>query len=608
MPTREEKVAQIETVLRQRFFPYIPKNVTENRKTWTEQNHDTNRLTRALAAYVLVGIVGLDDVSAAGAVIDDENDGGIDAIYFDREHTRLILVQSKFKTSGTAPAQDENLKTINGVRMLLTRRFPELNAHVQRRQDEIEEALDTGGIVLHLVHAFLGENINGHVGNDLNALMSEVNGFGEQFRWEWATISKIYQWLIEEQAPSTITEYITLEYAGEVPAPRKAIYGQISAIELANLVQKYGKTLFERNIRHYLGSIGVNKAITKSVKHRPNEFFYLNNGITAVADKIEPAAGMTNQRKYKLTNISIVNGAQTAGAIVIAGDLSADAKVLMTVIEIGEQRDDLGLKITRARNHQTAVRGVDFAALDPNQERIRQELSLVGITYYYRPSADALVQKNDAATIEDAALALACMSFKVFTSAQAARLSHPELNAVDFVVIAKKEIGRLWGQEGAIYKQLFNDTLSGVRLWRLICIYRFIDQILSGSENSQPLNSVDRLFYRHARYFIMAFVAQRIPQVMNRPDPTLNDVDKTVLSQTVNEISELVLQRSRPLLAFKGYLSIFRNLTDAQPLADSVLDAIRQQAVQSPSSVAAAVPVVAPANPDSQIQLPFVTD
>jgi len=47
---------------------------------------------------------------------------------------------------------------------------------------------------------------------------------------------------------------------GSIQAPRKAVYGQIAAKSLAELVAEHGKALFERNIRHYLGSIGVNTA------------------------------------------------------------------------------------------------------------------------------------------------------------------------------------------------------------------------------------------------------------------------------------------------------------------------------------------------------------
>jgi hypothetical protein len=253
-------------------LPYIPKIVTEKRKNWTEETHDDNRLTRALAAYTLVAHAGIDDVSAAAGVVDDENDGGIDAIYFDRSRTRLVLVQAKFKRSGTAPAQDENLKTMNGVRMLLARRFAQFNTHIGRRQDEIEEALDTGGVVLHLLHVCLGDLLGEHVTNDLNALKGELNGFSEQFRWDFASVSNVHEWLLAEQAPAAVTEHITLEFAGEVPAPRKAVYGQIAASELARLVEAHGKALFERNIRHYLGSIGVNTAITNPFAASPPSF------------------------------------------------------------------------------------------------------------------------------------------------------------------------------------------------------------------------------------------------------------------------------------------------------------------------------------------------
>jgi hypothetical protein len=86
----------------------------------------------------------------------------------------------------------------------LGKRFREFNPQIHRRQDEIEEALDTGGIILHLIHICLGEELGPHVTNDLNALGVELNGFAEQFRWEFATITKVHGWLIAEQAPPAV--------------------------------------------------------------------------------------------------------------------------------------------------------------------------------------------------------------------------------------------------------------------------------------------------------------------------------------------------------------------------------------------------------------------
>src|SRR6266542_1652865 len=145
MPAREEKVTQIESALRQRFFPFVPKIQTANRVTWSEANHDTDRLSRSLAAYALVLLADIHDTVAASAITDGENDGGIDAVYFDRPSSRLLLVQSKFKREGVGPSQADNLKTINGIKSLMSRRFGEFNASFQQRADEIEESLDTPG-------------------------------------------------------------------------------------------------------------------------------------------------------------------------------------------------------------------------------------------------------------------------------------------------------------------------------------------------------------------------------------------------------------------------------------------------------------------------------
>ncbi len=606
MAIRDEQVAQIEAALRRRFFAHVPKVERPDRANWTEEQHDTDRLSRALAAYVIVSLCELDDVSAAGTITDGRDDGGIDALWFHRADNRLILVQGKFKRAGTAPSQEEVLKTINGLRALQARRFHEFNHNFQNRLDEIEEALDTAGVKVELVIAFLGQNLGVHATNDLNALKTELNRVSERMTWQSAGLSAVNAWLIAEQAPSPVNVQVSLDNWAATTSPRKAVYGQISAATLAALVEQHGKKLFQRNIRHYLGSVGVNTAIEMTVRRQPGDFFYLNNGLTAVARGITQSAGTQDRCSFGLTDFSIVNGAQTAGAIAnaaISGAIAADARVLITLIEIGDAGDDISLRITRARNHQNVVRGVDFAALDSNQERLRQELALAGMTYHYRPSAEARARREDAFTLEEAALSLACLAFPVRHSRTLHQQPRQRDNAVDFVVTAKKEIGRLWDQDGALYAQLFPDTLSGLRMCRLVRIHRFLDSILAASERSETTYA-RRMFFRHGRYFIMAFVANRASDVIHRPEHGLSGPDRTQLSQRTNELAELIYARSEALRAFKGYLSIFRNLTDSQPLADGILDRLAEQdAARTPTTGAgpAAAPPPPPLTPEGGV-------
>lgn len=57
---------------------------------------DDLRLTRGLAAFALVELVGTDEKSGASAITDGYNDNGIDAIYIDSDSSRVYLVQSKW--------------------------------------------------------------------------------------------------------------------------------------------------------------------------------------------------------------------------------------------------------------------------------------------------------------------------------------------------------------------------------------------------------------------------------------------------------------------------------------------------------------------------------
>ena len=195
MPTPQEQIAQIEAAFRQRFFPLVPKKGPAN---WTEEQHDTDRLSRALSAYAIVGLCDIDDATAAGCITDGGDDGGIDSLYFDRPGNRVVFVQAKFKRGGAAPNQAEVLKTINGLRMLMDRRFGEFNQSFQDRLDEIESALDTAGAQIEIVMAFLGEDLGPHATSDLNAFRDEMNRFSPRIAWSNASLSKVYGWLVAE--------------------------------------------------------------------------------------------------------------------------------------------------------------------------------------------------------------------------------------------------------------------------------------------------------------------------------------------------------------------------------------------------------------------------
>jgi len=103
MASREEKLEQIETALTNRFLEMIQQTTDENAKNWSAEDHRINRLSRALAAYALVGLCKISDKDAVSAITDGRDDGGIDALHFHRAENKLLIVQAKYKRTGTGP-------------------------------------------------------------------------------------------------------------------------------------------------------------------------------------------------------------------------------------------------------------------------------------------------------------------------------------------------------------------------------------------------------------------------------------------------------------------------------------------------------------------------
>jgi hypothetical protein len=549
-PNTKAQKTQIIEVLKQDYFPMIP----ELERNWTPEQHDKNRLSRSLAAFAIANLADLTPSQAAHSIINGGDDNGIDAVYFDRVNNRLWLVQAK---AGKAPNMGDNKKFCDGIRDLVHKRFQKFNSSFSRLQHDVEDALDRNGVKIVGCNIYLDDSLGSHVVNDLNQLKNELNKFDSRFEWQDLNIENIYRWLTAKQENAPIEVKLTLEKWHCLEHQRRAFYGLVNAAELAELYKQHNKLLFERNIRYYLGTQDVNEAIAQTVKKQPLELFYLNNGLTITCTKvILPLGHEQESTKFTLEGFSVVNGAQTVGSIAsVFNDndaISPNAKLLVTIIEVGTQSDTIGIEITKARNTQNTVRDIDFAALDPNQERLRQECMVSNIVYQYRPSAD----KQDAITIEQAAIALACFS-----------------GNTEIIVVAKKEPSQLYNRYSST---LFNNNLSGITLCRYVRIFQYLDQSLISYAES--LTNKQKMFYRHGKFFILDILSRRYQSLINKPEVNLSQDDLTEFSRIGADLAELIYTVAESQFASdeKGYLAIFRSLTDVQQLTSKVMQELAQ--------------------------------
>lgn len=169
----------------------------------------------------------------------------------------------------------------------------------------------------------------------------------------------------------------------------KGIICSTTAKEIATIVDndKNGY-VFDLNIRKYLGKLGgVNKDIlnTCTNSHLSNLFWFLNNGVTIVCDKVEPITDPDNPI-VKIQNMQIVNGCQTATSLANAlreGHLQPDTKLLLRIYET----DDLDLvdKIVLTTNHQNNITGRNLRANDKTQLDLEKGFLLYGYSLERKP-------------------------------------------------------------------------------------------------------------------------------------------------------------------------------------------------------------------------------
>lgn len=141
-------------------------------------------------------------------------------------------------------------------------------------------------------------------------------------------------------------------------------------------------SLFEANVRDYEGETTVNRSIQATLEKRDEnvDFWWLNNGVTIVANRVQPA-----NKLLELESPQIVNGLQTSHEIYKRGrGAASDSENRSVLVKIIQAEDDtVRDRIIRATNSQTNLSISSLRATDKVQRQIEEYL-LKNDLYYER--------------------------------------------------------------------------------------------------------------------------------------------------------------------------------------------------------------------------------
>lgn len=536
------------------YVPHLPPLLPTNLVQPPEK-----QINRALSAFALHTLFRISAQTAGKAVIDDFKDNGIDAIYYEKETETLHLIQSKFKF-GEKFKQEEAQDFCVGVRLLLNKAFAEFNQNVIDREVEIRNALGEADFI-QLWVVYTGSGITGTAKARFQQLFEDdSHGEGDRLLPDIRYVgpNEIAAELRLRNSYKPVNATVFLSHAICVKEPRLTWYGMASLKELVDLAIKEENALYEKNIRYYLGSdrSEVNKGIQHTLSHDPQAFFYLNNGITALCSDVATKDETANRRKLNVRGLSIINGAQTVAS---AAELMkqpdppdiSKARVMFTLIQANVD-GTFGPRITRARNSQNAVQTANFAAQDPQQERLTQELLGLGINYHVRPEDKAQPSANSILLVE----ALTALSWLT---------DDPR-----YPVWLKSGRGDLSNVDSAAYKALFKQELAGAHLANAVFLYRDVARLLDIADQSST--GKDRLIYRHGLNAIGWSYMKRLRSRIVAAAP-MNPAQIPALISQSFDVHRQTAVDSFPAV-FMGPLAFFKNQTDTTPyLADFMAQA-----------------------------------
>jgi hypothetical protein len=546
---------QIKATLEKNFDGFIDLSDHEGR---SENDIQNAFLSRSLVALSIKILADSSTEDASKAVTDGYGDNGIDGIYYNRNERILYLIQAKWKQDGNGSIDlGDALKYLEGFKDLLNLNRSKFNKKIKDMFPMIEEALDDAGTRFMLVIVYSGkQDLSDEIRSRFDERLGELNDPTEVVKLRVLRQSNLYNYIVQGMQGQPIDIDLALFDWGQCQEPFQAFYGRVSALDVAQWWNNHYPHLFDPNIRMFLGETDVNETLIDTLKSEPEKFWYFNNGITALSSSIEkkPIGGSSRSNGYfACKDFRIVNGAQTAGAIASAANrfpnIVAKAYVPIRVISLKDSPESFDRSVTKYNNTQNRIDRRDFVALDPEQERIRTELQLDDIGYTFK-SGDTVVGYQESCDLAEATIARACFLSESYLSVQ-----------------AKAAIGRLWDDiEKAPYKKMFNPSVSGPELWKLIQVLRIIEGNLSQFQN---LEGKERLLSVHGNRFLAHLVFQILKEDLAKQDTYLSDEFEESVKSTTVDVYEKVLEIIGDMYPNSYLASLFKNQSKCQDVKDA---------------------------------------
>jgi hypothetical protein len=457
----------------------------------------------------------IDDINefASNYVTDGGNDKKIDICYFDEESQHLIIVQSYISKGWNRQSALDKASDLDiAIAWLFSANIADVPIDLQTRVVEIRNAIAENEIrkieLLYIHNCPESANISDELKTATallrDVLKKDLHSFegSVEISYKEFGLNQIESLYKSKGSQIIIDSWISVPtsnlYLEEKKGDWKAILTSVPASWIHDLYREHGDNLFSADYRGYLGSNdrenNINRQIVETAEGDPINFWVFNNGITALTNQID-----FKEKEQRIQGISIINGAQTTGAL---GNTSKEstqqARVLLRIISCNSAQliDDIILY----NNTQNAIKPEDIRSKDPRQNQIQQNFALYKIHYSYRRN-EKRVSKN---SITDKSVAAAICAFH----------GNPQVSFRNPKKIFKDD---------DTYNMVFPNNICVEHIFLIRSLSIAIDEIKQelkeknnkGTETEQDRKQLKFLKYSASKHFVFFLVGFLAEEIMN---------------------------------------------------------------------------------------------
>lgn len=487
-------------------------SLLDNQLTELLENNQTELRTkeRAFTAWVLLHLpeVDISEADAIDAVVDGNQEKGIDAVYVPESGEKVVVLQTIYHKvpRGKGIRKNDLVRLFTGVDWLLDGDLSRIdrNPRLRSKAEEFRAAyVDFEYSSITIVLATTAAHGPGREEIDeVDRYTKKISQRGFPFNVEILPSTKIKELLV-----ASIHRHfdfdLDLTFIGK-PLPyekpecgARAIVGVVKGSQLADLYKKYGFRIFDVNIRNFLGNVKINQGIMKTAKDpsEASKFWFYNNGITFVCDRF--AFRSLEDTAVHLENAQIINGCQTVTSLHrVSRDISDDVDILVKVIE---KKADIEFvkRVTLFANSQNAVRPADLVGTDTLILELKRRLLPFGV-YLETRRGDYKAEKSNLSTPINL----------VVTLKEAAQACSTCFNQIPGV--AKKDTSKLFlsKEDGGFFDSVFTSITIPEQVKMAVTLMRSIPKFrkrLEKSDLDAPAWLPHSDFFLAALFYVMAF-------------------------------------------------------------------------------------------------------